>query len=242
MTNKQFFKNLAVTCFIISCFFPCLSAGKSPLIEPSVENQEHQWSLRVIRGVGTTSSLGDIVQGRANALSETEVYGVELGRTLWTDVFDLPIDVSINIGMHYHLSDIGPSDVQQYNLYFKAEWTRFPWNDHLRTRLGVGEGISWVEEITHSELTRREGDGSRKWLNYLDFSLSLNASDLGGIMQLDHVFKSDLKWLDDTWLVANISHRSGIYGVFGDSEDSMGKSHTVSGGDNILTLGVTHRF
>lgn len=182
------------------------------------------------------------MQGQVDALNETRVYGIELGRVFAEDFLDLPIDLSANLGMLYHLADGDPSGVFQLNLYMKVEWTDFWWSDCLRTRIGVGEGLSVVDQITYSEELRRDGKGSRRLLNYLDFSLSLNAADLGNITGLKDLIGYQADWLEDTWVVANISHRSGVYGLFGRSKSATGERSIVAGGDNILTLGITRRF
>jgi len=208
----------------------------------SHKEDEPDWSLRFLVGVGTNSSLGDLVQGDADILSETTVYSLELGRTLYRDLFGLPIDISANFGLLYHVADESPSGVFQYNLYVKAEWTKFWWDSHLRTKFGVGEGLSYVDEITFSETVRRDGDGSVNLLNYLDFSLSFNAADLVELLRLDRLFRVNASFLDDSWVVANISHRSGVGGLFGDSTGDDGSRNAVTGGDNILMVGFTHQF
>lgn len=240
----MYMKRLGTACLLGGCLATSAMAGGvvTPEIVKVEKESEPKWSLRMLTGVGTKNSLGQISKGQVNLLGDTTVYSLELGRMLWTDAWGLPIDISANIGTLFHESDRGASDIMQYNIYVKFEWTSFPWNNYLRTRVGVGEGLSWVENITYSESQRRDGAGSVRFLNYLDFSFSFNASDLGRLLQLDHVFSNDLQSLDETWLVANVSHRSGIYGAFGNARGDDGKYRTVKGGDNILTVGITHRF
>ena len=216
--------------------------GSEEVVESGKEDEAKLWSLRFLYGVGTTNSLGDIVQGQVDTLPETRVYGLEVGRVFTEDFLDLPIDLSANLAVMYHLSDIAPSGVFQVNLYMKVEWTEFFWNDYVRTRVAVGEGLSVVDEITYSEEIRRDGRGSRKLLNYLDFSVSLNAADLGRVTGLKALFDYRADWLEDTWVVANISHRSGVFGLFGRATGDNGEKSIVRGGDNILTVGVTKRF
>ena len=206
------------------------------------EDETKRYSLRFLYGVATDNSLGDLAQGQVDVLQETRVYGLELGRVFAEDFLELPIDLSANLGMMYHLADGDPSGVFQFNLYMKVEWTEFWWSDSLRTRIGLGEGLSVVDQVTYSEELRRDGKGSRKLLNYLDFSLSLNAADLGTVTGLKGLFGYQADWLEDTWVVANISHRSGVYGVFGKSTSATGERSIIAGGDNILTLGIIRRF
>jgi hypothetical protein len=104
------------------------------------------------------------------------------------------------------------------------------------------KGLSYVNEITYIEEIRRMGKGSKRLLNSLDFSLSLNVSDLGHLLMMDRLIGDDLEALDDTWFVANISHRSGGYGLFGNSRGDDGNSYPAAGGDNVITFGIMHRF
>lgn len=218
--------------------------GGSQVTRPEAigKDDAKRYSLRFLYGVATDNSLGDLVQGQVDVIRETQVYGLELGRVVSEDFLDFPVDLSANLGVLYHLADGDPSGVFQFNLYVKAEWTEFWWSEWLRTRVGVGEGLSVVDQVTFSEELRRDGQGSRKLLNYLDFSLSLNAADLGEVTGLEHLLGYKADWLEDTWLVANISHRSGIFGAFGRSTSATGERNIVAGGDNILTVGITRRF
>ncbi|MGJ8676805.1 MAG: hypothetical protein ACSHX0_04765 [Akkermansiaceae bacterium] len=207
-----------------------------------VPNYLGEFSLRLLYGVGTYNSLGDLLHGEADVVHGTDVYSLELGKKAKSGLWGLPIDVSWNGAVMFHSSDNAPTSVMQYNAYFKLEWTEFVWNTHVRTKFGVGEGVSWVTDITYSETARREGEASKRFLNYLDFSLSMNAHDLLHLAQMDHVFSRSFITLDDTWVVVNISHRSGAYGLYGDYEDETGKKKAVKGGDNIVMIGLQHSF
>jgi MipA family protein len=210
--------------------------------ERGCDDELNRWSLRIVSGIATNSALEQIFEGRPERLHETKVSGVEVGRVLRREVNELPLEISANFGLLYHESDFDPSGVFQYNVYLKAEWTAFPWDDFLRTKIGLGEGLSYVNEITYSEEVRRMGKGSKKLLNYLDFSLSLNVADLGHLLMMDRLIGNDLQVFDDTWFVANISHRSGGYGLFGNSRGDDGNFYPAAGGDNVITFGIKHRF
>lgn len=235
---------LMLLCVSFVCHAQSNDCQTQPLIEFRNETKDKTplWSIRFLSGVATNNSLGQIAMLQVNRLLETQVYGLELGRVLKSDVHDLPLDISANIGLMYHQSEADPSGVFQCNSYVKFEWTAFPWNDSVRTRVGFGEGISMVNEITYSENIRRMGKGSKKLLNYLDFSLSLNVADLGRITQLKKLFENDWEWLEETWLVGNVSHRSGIRGTYGNSEGEDGRKYPVTGGDNVINVGIIHRL
>ncbi len=217
--------------------------GVTEVLDSKVEDS--RWALRGLVGFGTSSRLLNILAGDFEKVSGTTVYSLELSYLIKENVMGLPINFSVAGAEMLHLSDKSPTSAFQTNLYIKLEWTDFWWDDHLRTKFGIGEGLSFVDRITYSETVRRDGRGSKRALNYLDISLSLNARDLAGLARVDEVFGADLESLENTWLVLNVSHRSGVFGLFGDYTDSDGtneRKRPIKGGDNILMLGLTHGF
>lgn len=203
------------------------------------------WALRGLVGYGTTSALFEALRGDYQRVPGTFVYSLELSYLLKENWNDWPIDVSLAGAMMFHRSDEDPKNVFQKNVYVKFEWTEFWWNDYLRTRFGVAEGLSYVDRVTFSESERRDGNKSKNFLNYLDFSLSLNMADLGNLMKIDKVIDYKKSTFENSWLVFNVSHRSGAFGTFGrysDGIDGSGKRRPIKGGDNIVMIGLTHRF
>lgn len=213
--------------------------------EDVFKDESSPWAVRGLVGYGTTSTLLESLWGSYDRVPGTSVYSLEISYLLKENWNDWPIDISIAGAQMFHRSDEEPKSVFQENIYVKAEWTDFWWNDYLRTRISAAEGLSFVDRVTFSESQRRKGSKSKRLLNYLDFSLSFNVADIGHLMKIDHLIKYQKSSFDNTWLVFNVSHRSGAFGVFGRYSDGFGegaKRRTVKGGDNIIMIGLTHRF
>ncbi len=203
----------------------------------SINTSSPQWKLRVVGGRGTVNSLGEIFT--LNDISDVEgshTYGADLGYLIKENLWDKPLDVYLNLGLLAQQGGPGQkSHTYTSNLYLQFEWKQFPWNDKLRTKFSVGQGISYSDHITWSEQNRREFKPSKHLLNYLDFALNLHSQDLLRALHLP----SGSSKLDKTWLTLSLHHRSGAFGLYGDYTDSSGDKRAVTGGDNILSLGLT---
>jgi outer membrane protein len=103
--------------------------------------------------------------------------------------------------------------------FFKVYWYGFGWERWgLHTRLGMGSGLSYAEQIPEMELhdQGRRGRGNWKLLNYLDPSF-------------------DVRVARDTYVGVGVSHRSGAFGksqFFGN----------VNGGSNYIYFSVESSF
>ncbi|HEX2199319.1 MAG TPA: MipA/OmpV family protein, partial [Burkholderiales bacterium] len=109
-------------------------------------------------------------------------------------------------------------DFWQINAYLKGYFYGFPWDARLRTRLGLGVGLSYANRIPLSEqrdLAQR-GRSTSKLLQTLDPTIDVNLGDLVGSRALRR-----------TYAGAGVSHRSGIFG----SSELLGN---VSGGSNYI--------
>ncbi len=96
--------------------------------------------------------------------------------------------------------------------------TDLSWNRLVRTRLGIGDGISYTGEHLDIETQNYNSENKTnrsRLLNYLDISLSLNLKDI-----------TDMDQLENSYIGVGISHRSGIQGLIND----------VHGGSNFATI------
>ena len=110
-------------------------------------------------------------------------------------------------------------DSWQINAYYKLYYYFGPWwRDTLRTRFGLGGGISYASRVPFSEQRDQDlrGRDTSKLLLYLDPTIDINIGDL---------FKS--RPLRETYVGIGASHRSGIFG-------SARLFNSVNGGSNYI--------
>ena len=102
--------------------------------------------------------------------------------------------------------------------FFKVYWYGWPWDRWVRTRFGMGSGLSYSEQITQMELRDqgRRGRGNWKLLNYLDPSF-------------------DVRVARDTYVGVGVSHRSGAFG----KSQFLGN---INGGSNYIYLSLETSF
>ena len=100
----------------------------------------------------------------------------------------------------------------------KAFYSGFPWSDRVKTRLGLGAGVSAAQRAPYIEVSSQAANGkpTSRLLQYLDPTLDVSLGDLIG--------SSALK---DTYIGFGVSHRSGIFGA----SRLLGN---VSGGSNYI--------
>ena len=203
---------------LLSCSVSCGSSRTAQLL-PNTESdvtatkahavkersgnvRQGDWTFRISGGQGTYSEMTDYLQANI-AEDKTGFYGLDVGRVVVRELNEWPIDIVAHVGLARHFEQDKGSDFFQYRAYLKAYWTRFPWNEHIRTRIGVGEGLSYCQHVPHVERSERNHHtGESHLLNYMDITVSVNAGDLFNCRELDHC-----------WLGTGLSHRSGIYGL-----------------------------
>ena len=152
--------------------------------------------IRLAHGWATPSDLEDILIGDIesddyNNQSTSLFYGHPLSKTF----FNLPIEVYLSPGFAFHYdSDVQESSLE-YILGLKLYYTLpLP---NVDMRLGLGEGVSYMDEVIYIEKSEIEGKGLKpsSLTFYLDVSVDLNLGFL----------HDDLKPL---WFGAAIHHRS----------------------------------
>ena len=161
-----------------------------------------------------------------HTLDHTDIWGFELGRTLVKQPNGWPMDVAGFVGLVRHLEKGYQDDFWQVNAYVKVYYWGFPWDDGLRTRVGMASGLSYAEQIPEMEAREqaRRGRGTWKLLNYLDPTVDFRLGDV-----------IPARALRDTYLGIGVSHRSGMFGksrMFGD----------VNGGSNYIYFYVETTF
>ena len=135
---------------------------------------------------------------------KTDILGFDFGRPFITRLNDWPVDIAGFVGVIRHKEKGLQDDFWQINAYLKAWYYGFPWSERLRTRIGVGIGLAFAEEVPFTEKRDQalRGRGTSKLLQTLDPTLDFSVGDLIG----------SKRWRD-TYAGVGVSHRSGIFGT-----------------------------
>jgi outer membrane protein len=179
------------------------------------------WFWRIASGCYSDSSWNKIIRGDINCYEEgTGISSIFLGKQLSDKFFGLPIETWIKAGYAHHDEEDLQDNFGEYVLAFKAYFTKFPWSHKVKTRIGLGEGISYAESIPYFERASVEDKNysASHYLNYIDYSLDFSLGDLFGV-----------KSMEDCYFGWAIHHRSGIF-------SSSAIYGNVSGGSNYNTL------
>jgi outer membrane protein len=182
-----------------------------------------EWYWRVAAGRTTKSSLHELITFREMFDAEerdTGLASVFLGKKVTDEFLWLPMDGYVTGGLVRRFERGEQDDFNEYVLGFKAYYSDFPWSDRVKTRVGIAEGVSYVE---HLPIVERENIESKNrsgshFLNYMDWSWDVSIGDLFNQPSLKECY---FGW--------SVHHRSGIFG----SSDFFGN---VDGGGNVNTL------
>jgi MipA family protein len=153
-----------------------------------------------------------------NTQDNTSIAAVEIGWPFVDRVNGWPLDFAGFIGITQHKERGFQPDFPEIRAYIKAYFYGFPWDAKLRTRLGLGVGLSYVKEIPLAEQRDQaeRGRPTSRLLNTFDPTADFSLGDLLGV-----------RTLRETYLGVGVSHRSGIFG----SSQLLGN---VSGGSNYI--------
>lgn len=187
-----------------------------------------KWSVRVARGWNAQASLLSIIPGGDFTLSpeRTGVASIEVGRMLDERFNDWPVDIWVKGAyMRYLDKDIQP-DGNGVALYLKGFYYGFPWSKYVKTRFGMGQGLSWVDRVPALEQRdiAKKNPNTSRLLSALDVSIDVSVGDI-----------VRYKPLQETYFGVAVIHRSGIFGsadIFND----------VDGGSNYISLYVESVF
>jgi len=174
--------------------------------------------IRISHGYATHSDIDQILGGNL----PKESYGNTLtsifyGYPLSDKLFSIPILSYITTGFVWHHESEVQDNLREYVLAIKAYYViPLP----IRFRVGLAEGVSYINQVTYIEKTDVNEDGFKesKVLNYLDFSFDVNVGDL--------IFVESFK---KAWFGVNVHHRSGIF----EFSSQYGR---ISGGSNYPSV------
>lgn len=187
-------------------------------------SKRRPWSYRFAAGTTTDTKLNQIVRGSHVEFDDTQTKLVSFvgGKQLMRSFFGTNWQVWGNLGMGYRMDEPHQSNFFEYIAAIKFFYSNFPWSDHVLTRFGVAEGVSYAERVPYAETSKKDASnkGTSHLLNYLDFSFDANLGDVFNARSVRHCFGG-----------FSVHHRSGIFA----SADLFGP---VDGGSNVNTLYV----
>jgi len=149
-----------------------------------------------------------------HTVDNTDIAALHVGRMLIDTPNGWPVQLAGFIGAQRHFEKSYQDDFWSLMAFFKAYWYGFPWDKYVRTRVAIGSGLSYSEQISTMELRdqAKHDRGNWKLLNYIDPSI-------------------DFRVGRDTYLGVGVSHRSGEFGksqFFGN----------VNGGSNYIYVSI----
>ena len=151
-------------------------------------------------------------------VNPTNISAVQIGRPFIQNFKGQPIDVVGYVGLAHHEDHGLQPNGLQLDLFMKIYYTGFPWQSRVKTRLGMGMGVSLAQRVPYIEESSQavNGEQTSRLLHYLDPSLDVSLGDLFG-----------WRSLKDTYIGMGVSHRSGIF----KSSRLLGN---VDGGSNYI--------
>ena len=154
----------------------------------------------------------------------TNIAGVQVGKPFIQGLNGWPLDFAGYVGLTYHDERGLQANGAQLDVFMKAIYYGFPWSDRVKTRLGVGVGLSAAQRVPYTEVVSQTGKTTSRLLNYLDPTIDVSVGDLLGVRSLK-----------ETFFGFGVSHRSGIFGA----SRLLGN---VSGGSNYIYTYVETAF
>ena len=151
-------------------------------------------------------------------VNPTSISAIQVGKPFLENVNGWPVDIAGYVGVTSHNDRGLQANGLQLDLFMKAFYTGFPWSDRVKTRLGMGVGVSLAQRAPYIEASSQAASGkpASRMLNYLDPTIDVSLGDLLGS-----------RALKETFIGFGVSHRSGIFGA----SRLLGN---VNGGSNYL--------
>jgi outer membrane protein len=163
--------------------------------------------VKLMAGVATDCNLLNAMSLRCMSTStpeRTRIQGLEVGQTLIERVNGWPLDFVGYVGVLHHDERGFQSNGLQLDASIKVYYHGFPWRSRVRTRIGMGAGVSLAQRVplVEAQDQARRGRETSKLLNYLDPSIDISLGDVIGVK----------RW-SETYVGVGVSHRSGIFGA-----------------------------
>ena len=138
------------------------------------------------------------------SVNATSISGIQLGKTFLENVNGWPVDYVGYVGLTHHNDRGLQANGLQVDLFMKAFYAGFPWSSRVKTRLGLGAGVSLAQRAPYIEASTQAalGQPTSRLLQYLDPTLDVSLGDLIGS-----------RAMKNTYIGLGVSHRSGIFGA-----------------------------
>ena len=149
-------------------------------------------------------------------VNSTSIAGIQVGKPFIKGLNGWPVDVAGYLGLTHHNENGLQANGAQLDAFMKATYTGFPWSSRVKTRLGLGVGLSAAQRVPYTEVSSQGAKTTSRLLQHLDPSIDISLGDLIGS-----------RALKETYFGFGVSHRSGIFGasrLFGN----------VNGGSNYI--------
>ena len=159
-------------------------------------------------------------------VNATSVAGFQIGKPMVQSLNGWPIDVVGYAGLLRHNDSGLQPNGYQLDLFVKGFYSGFPWSQQVKTRLGLGVGVSLASRVPYTEASNATTGPRResRLLQNLDPTLDVSLGDLLGYRPLK-----------DTYFGIGVSHRSGIFSA----SRLLGN---VNGGSNYIYSYVESAF
>ena len=185
--------------------------------------------VKLLYGKATedTCHLARIITARCLSTAKvnaTYISGIQVGKPFAEKFNGWPVDISGHVGLTHHDERGLQSNGLQLDMFMKANYYGFPWSDRVKTRLGLGLGLSAAQRVPYTEVTSQNGKTTSRLLNYIDPTIDVSVGDLFGVRSLKQTFVG-----------FGVSHRSGVFGA----SRLLGN---VSGGSNYIYSYVESAF
>ena len=171
--------------------------------------------------------LAKIITARCastDKVNPTSITGIQVGKPFINQLNGWPLDFAGYVGVTQHNDRGLQSNGLQLDLFMKAIYTGFPWSDRIKTRLGLGVGVSMAQRVPYAEVSSQGSKSTSRLLTYLDPTIDISVGDLLGS-----------RALKETYFGFGVSHRSGIFGA----SSLLGN---VNGGSNYLYTYIETAF
>ena len=177
--------------------------------------------LRAYHGDSSDCNVAQIAELRCTSThsrDRTTINGFDIGVPFIDRLNDWPLDLAGFVGIIRHDEAGFQANYWEMKAYFKAYFYGFPWDRVVRTRVGLGVGLSYAQRISLMEVRdlADRGRNTSKLLQTLDPTVDFSVGDVIGV-----------KALRETYLGLGVSHRSGIFG----SSHLLGNTN---GGSNYI--------
>ena len=177
--------------------------------------------VKVLYGKATEDGchLARIITARCLSTAKvnaTSIVGIQVGKPFVEKLNGWPLDFVGYVGLTHHNERGLQPNGTQLDVFMKGFYYGFPWSDRVKTRLGLGVGLSVAQRVPYTEVISQKDKTTSRLLQYLDPTIDISVGDVIGA-----------KSLKDTYIGFGVSHRSGVFGA-------SRLLDSVSGGSNYI--------